>query len=194
MEINSQNESQIVCLAKDGDANAMELVFQRYKEIVKKIARSYKIEGADEDDLIQEGMIGVFRAVKSYNGDSPFEPYVRTCIKNAIYSVGRQLHNKKNSPLQGYLSLSSNDENDIEKSELVSDESFQPEKEFLHNEEEAELQEKLEQVLSPLEVKVLYFRQQDYSYDDIAKTLNKDQKSIDNALQRIRKKINSLLG
>ena len=189
MEITSQNESEIVSLARDGNANAMELVFEKYKSTVKAIARSYYLVGGDEDDLIQEGTIGVFRAVKSYKGDAPFKPYAIKCIKTAIISIVRHDLAQKNIPLNKSVSISGGEESDADKSSIVIDDRFQPELEYLKSEAESELKEKIVQNLSSYEISVLSLYLNGFSYADISNKLQKPQKSIDNALQRIRKKI-----
>lgn len=189
MEIKNKSENEIVCFAKNGDANAMEVVFDRYKNTVKAIARSYFLVGGEEDDLVQEGMIGVYRAVITYNEQSPFKPYAIKCIKSSIITTVRRSLGQKNIPLNNYVSISGFDDDDIEKSQIVMDETFQPELKYINSENVQELKDKIKEVLSTLEQNVLTLFLQGYSYTDIGEKLNKKPKSIDNALQRIRKKI-----
>ncbi len=193
MDFTNVVEEKIVLLAKDGNAEAMEFLFNKYKNTVKAIARSYYIVGGDEDDLIQQGMIGVFLAVKSYNGVGPFAPYVFKGIKNRIIDLIRQSNQKKHAPLYNYISLSSQDDADMLKSSITMDDKFEPEREYINKEEEHELKIKIKNALSNYENEVLSLYLEGYSYDDISGKMGKNHKSIDNALQRIKKKIQTVL-
>ncbi len=193
MNFESLPEEEVISLAKSGNDEAMEFLFDKYKSAVKAVARSYYIVGGDEDDLIQAGMIGVFLAVKSYNGNGPFYPYVYRGIKNHIITLIRKSNQKKHAPLYNYISLSSQDDGDIVKSNIAMDEKFEPEREYINKEAERELKEKIKKTLSSYENQILSLYLQGYSYEDICKKTNKNYKSIDNALQRIKKKIQSVL-
>lgn len=190
MDYSRNTDEELVALAKT-DEEACNVLIGRYLNVVKSVSRSYFLTSGDIDDLIQVGMIGVFKAISTYNGASSFRTYAYKCIKTSIFSAIKQANCKKNLPLNNYISLSGSiDENDdLDKSDIVMDINNNPEKAVMDKEAENELKAIINDVLTELEHKILILYLQGYSYFDIAEKSGKNIKSIDNALQRIRKKI-----
>ena len=145
--------------------------------------------GGDTDDLIQEGMIGLFKAIQDYQPDkeASFLTFARLCIDRQVYSAIQSSRRQKHQPLNSYISLSQNEE----ESELVDVQAEDPESIIIDRENTLHLQEQIKENLSVLENKVLDCYLEGNDYNSIAQILGKSPKSIDNALRRIRSKIRS---
>lgn len=191
MEYSRLDDEELVKLGKNGDSDAVQHLIERYRHTVLAVSRSYFLTGGDAEDLVQEGMVGVFRAIMTYDFEkSSFKRYAVLCIKTSILSLIKKSNSNKNKPLNGYISLSGyTDDNDADKSLIVVGEDLDPENNYINKEAELELQSKIKRVLSKLENKILSYYLLGYSYDEIATYTKKDKKCIDNALQRIRKKL-----
>lgn len=176
----------------DKDTVALDAILLRYKKAVIKIARQYYVIGGEKEDLIQEGTLGLFKAVKNYNGKFPFKNYAFTCIKNSIITAVKKDNKLSNRPLNFYVSLSGEDGEDIDKNVAVRSQADSPEEEYINYEREAELKADIKNALSDFENEILSLYLAGFSYADIAKKQNKTVKSVDNAVQRIRKKIQNL--
>lgn len=187
------SDEQLVKLAQKNDTEALELLITRYKKAVTKIARSYFLVGGDMDDLLQEGMIGVFKAIGSFKHGGEFKHYAYRCIKNNILTTIKVANRVKNKPLVNYVSLSFDDENDVDKNQFLDSGIRNPEETFINNESEIELKNKIFKSLSILENSILKLYLDGYSYNEISVKLDKNVKTIDNAIQRIRKKLNTSL-
>ncbi len=184
------SDEQLVALAQEKNENAIEELFNRYKYIASSIAHSYFLNGGDSEDLLQEGLFAVFKAISSFNAKANFKTYVYTCVKNRIFSVIKSSNRYKNQPLNNYLSISGGlDGEEIDKSKVVLDSNFSPEETYINLEAENELKTKISQILSDYEYKILINYLKGYSYSELGKMFSKKEKSIDNAIQRIRKKI-----
>ncbi len=194
MDYKKFTDEELVKMAQGKDAEAMTTVIERYKNYVKIAVRPYFICGGDSEDLLQEGMLGVFRAVETFNGKSSFKSYVYICVKSGILSLIRKYNSDKNKPLNNFISLSGDSETDLDKNCLMSSFKDNPEKAFIDTEGEKEFFGKVEKSLSSLEFKILNLFLEGYSYLEIANKLSKNEKSIDNALQRIRKKVALIYG
>ncbi len=194
MDYKKFTDEELVKMAQDKDPEAMTTVIERYKNYVKIAVRPYFICGGDSEDLLQEGMLGVFRAVETFNGKSSFKSYVYICVKSGILSLIRKYNSDKNKPLNNFISLSGDTETDLDKNCLMSSFKDNPEKAFIDTEGEKEFFGKVEKSLSGLEFKILNLFLEGYSYLEIANKLSKNEKSIDNALQRIRKKVALIYG
>lgn len=194
MDYKKFTDEELVKMAQGKDAEAMTTVIERYKNYVKIAVRPYFICGGDSEDLLQEGMLGVFRAVETFNGKSSFKSYVYICVKSGISSLIRKYNSDKNKPLNNFISLSGDSETDLDKNCLMSSFKDNPEKAFIDTEGEKEFFGKVEKSLSSLEFKILNLFLEGYSYLEIANKLSKNEKSIDNALQRIRKKVALIYG
>lgn len=187
------SDEQLVEFAQNNDTEALEFLITRYKKTVTKIARSYFLVGGDMDDLLQEGMIGVFKAIGSFKHGGEFKHYAYRCIKNNILTTIKVANRVKNKPLVNYVSLSFDDENDVDKNQFLDSGIRNPEETFINNESEIELKNKIFKSLSILENSILKLYLDGYSYNEISVKLDKNVKTIDNAIQRIRKKLNTAL-
>lgn len=191
--VENYTDEELAEEAKNG-ANAEKAlteIFARYKYAVNSVARSYFLSGGETDDLIQEGQIGVFRAIMTYNGNYAFKPYVLKCIKTHVLSAIKHSNREKNKPLNNPVSLSVGDGDDADKSEYMRGASFDPEEEYINKENEKELVDLIKESLSKLEYDVLIYYLQGYSYFEIGEKTGKNVKSVDNTVQRIRNKINA---
>lgn len=193
MDYKKFSDEQLVSLAQKNDTEALELLITRYKKVVTKIARSYYLVGGDMDDLLQEGMIGVFKAIGSFNYSGEFKFFAYRCIKSNIISTIKAAHRLKHKPLINYVSLSFDDENDVDKRQFVDSGVKNPEEAYIDSESEIELKNKIFESLSSLESNVLKLYLDGYSYNEISVKIDKNVKTIDNAIQRIRKKLNTAL-
>ena len=189
--------------ARAGKIDALEKLMNEFKPLVTKVARRYFLLNGDDADLIQEGMIGLYKAFLNYrlDSDTSFESYATTCIKRNVISAVRASQNQKNLPLnnsvgvgaQGGLDLLQDDDlNDFEVS-LPSDE-LSPEDRIVLKEQREEIVKKIKSLLSDFEIKVLKRYLDGESYKEIAKQLDKNEKSIDNAIMRIKSKLKVLEG
>ena len=182
----SLSDERLAVLAK-ADAFALETLLERYKKAVKATARQYFLAVGEEDDLIQEGTIGLFKAINTFDGVSAFKNYAFTCIKSGIISAVRKSTSGKNKPLIYYVPIYVGEDED--KNSLIKGEVVDPEEEYINSETAKEFMDKIKAALSEYEYHILTMYLDGYSYTDIAKAYGKNVKSVDNAVQRIRKKI-----
>ena len=191
-------DEELISLYRDGDMGAIELLMQKYKELVLGKARTMYILGGDADDLIQEGMLGLFKAVRDYDSgrDASFRTFARLCVTRQLYNAVEASGRKKHLPLNSAISLNrtAGGTEEEEASESMQDliqasSSFNPEELFLEKEREQALEEHIEKELSRFERQVLDLYLTGMGYTEIAHVLNRDEKSADNALQRIRNKL-----
>ncbi len=194
---------ELVALAQQGDERAINELLDKYKSLVIVISRRYFLINTEQSDLIQEGMIGLFKAYRSYNLSSTtsFKTYASVCIRRQIQTALERNNRQKNRPLNAYLSI--NNQGKIllqttnEKSDSFEDETgfyleesgLSPEESVLFKEKLAELADKINQGLSNYEKRVLKFFISGMNYVEIAARLKKEPKSIDNALSRIKIKL-----
>lgn len=194
MNLEILTDEELVALAQKDNKQAMTYLIEKYKSVVKGVSRSYFLIGGDDQDLFQEGLIGLFNAIVSYNGKVSFKNYVYVCVKNNIVSTIRKYNNQKNLPLLNYVSLTGQVNMDTDKTEYVIDEKISdPETEYINRESTEELQAKIKNTLSQLENTILGLYLQGFSYAEIAEKTNKQVKSIDNAIQRIRRKVYEII-
>lgn len=202
------SDDELAVLSKEGDDRATETLMSRYKEMVRGRARSMFILGGDSEDLIQEGMLGLFKALRDYDcgRDASFATFAALCVSRQMYTAIQASGRKKHMPLNTAVSLNaaagpSGDQDEEEGTELgetLSEELVtlfasaygeNPEKVLIDRENLASLQNLIETELSPLEKQVLDLHLTGMNYVEIANILNRDEKSTDNALQRIRTKV-----
>ena len=192
-----KSDESLVLLAKEGDVAATEVLVNRYRNFAKTCSKSYFLAGADREDVIQEGMIGLCKAVISFDAgkEVSFKTFAKLCIKRQIISAVKMSTRQKHRPLNGYVSLSGGDDGiDLEYLRFqTTKESADPEKLVIEKETMSDTHEQLDKVLSPFEAKVLMYHLNGIPYGRIAVYLNKDPKSIDNALQRIKHKVENFL-
>lgn len=188
-------DDEIVEMFRSGDDRALEYLLNKYKFVVRIKARTYFLAGADREDIIQEGMIGLYKAVMSYNADkqSSFKAFADLCITRQIITAVKTSNRLKNKPLNSYISLNkpAYDE-DSEKTLMDFLENSMmdnPEDIIIHNENLRLMEKKFDTALSKLEKRVLDYYLDGKSYQDIATAIDKSTKSVDNAIQRIRNKL-----
>ena len=195
-------DEEMISLFRDGDQEAMERLLEKYKGMVLGKAKSKYILGGDAEDLIQEGMLGLFKAVRDFDSgrDASFRTFAQLCVTRQLYTAVKASARKKHLPLNSAVSLSSplREENGDERDEelldfLEADPSSNPEEYLIGQEETERLEEMIEKELSPLEKQVLDLYLTGMGYVEIAHVLNRDEKSTDNALQRIRAKTRACL-
>ena len=189
------NDEKLAELAQAGDETAEEVLINRYKELVKSRARMYFIAGADAEDVIQEGMIGLFKAVRDYcsDRDTLFRTFAAVCINRQIITAIKTAKRMKHGPLNNSISLNrpleeSGGEKDVIENILAAPVS-NPEEMILIQDTIDELASAMSQILSKFEVQVWQLYISGQNYTDIAEKTGKSPKSIDNALQRIKRKI-----
>ena len=177
-------DEEIVRLVSRGDGRAMDFLLNKYKQMVKIKARAYFIIGADQEDLIQEGMIGLYQAVRDYDPgkNAAFSTFADLCVTRRILTAIKLANRGKHSPLNNYISTDNNFD------DLSGNAS--PEDILISREGKIQLELTLKEELSKLEYEVLSSYLIGKPYAEIARELGRDGKAIDNALQRIRKKIN----
>ena len=177
---------------KAGDAYAEELLVKRYSKVVRSCARPYFLLGGDSEDLMQEGMLGLIAAVRQYDPmrDASFKTYAEQCIKNRLYTAIKSAARMKHTPLNEYISIESPGFDEARN--FASGSARNPEELFILKEHLREITDNADSFLSKLEAQVLSLYLDGQSYDEIAAVLGKSGKSVDNAIQRIRKKLDKL--
>ena len=191
------SDEELIVRLRDGEAQITDYIMEKYKNLVKSKAKSMYILGADREDLIQEGMIGLFKAIRDYDigRDASFFTFADLCISRQMYTAVQASRRQKHAPLNTYISLYANmsGQEDGEEREMINDIISQAEKnpeELLIDRENLELLEKaIDKELSGFEKQVLDLYLTGMKYTQIAKVLGRDDKSTDNALQRIKNKI-----
>ena len=189
-------DEELVELSVTGDKSATEYIFDKYKNFVKAVVRMYFLVGADRDDVVQEGMIGLFKAIRDFDEtkQTSFKSFAEMCVKRQVLTAIKNATRQKHIPLNSYISLSKSSY-DEENSEgtlldtLTDKESADPEELFIGKENIEILGEKIDENLSKLEKEVLSMYLKGISYQEIAKIMKRPPKSIDNALQRVKKKL-----
>ena len=196
MDYTTHNDEEIIALIQNGEADATEYMLKKYYPLVKKSIRTLYLIGADTEDLSQEGMIGLFKAIQSFqpNNNASFYTFAKLCIDRQIYSAIKASNRKKHSPLNSYISFYSKiNEDEMELIDnLEAGIDSNPEQIILDRENTTNIEAILEEHLSKMEKQVLTLYLDGKSYSDIASELGKTCKSIDNAIQRIRDKVKKM--
>ena len=192
------SDEEIIENVREGEASGMDELFERYKNVVRSIASTMYLIGGETEDLIQEGMIGLFKAVQEYDPgrDASFGTFARLCITRQIFSAVKASGRKKHIPLNTYVSLYEETKDDDEsgrsvevKDMLRASDSTEPEQVVLSNEKSKEIERAIDEELSSFEKNVLELYVTGMSYSEIADVLGKNEKATDNAIQRIRGKL-----
>jgi len=192
-------DEEIVDLAQQGDQFAVEFLVDKYKNFVRAKARSYFLIGADKEDIIQEGMIGLFKAIRDYRLDklTSFRAFAELCITRQIITAIKTATRQKHIPLNSYVSLNKpiyDEESDRTLIDILSTNKItNPEDIIISREEFIYIEKKMGEILSSLEWKVLMAYLEGKSYQEIAVELKRHVKSIDNALQRVKRKLEKYL-
>lgn len=195
------SDEELIVRLRDGEADIMDFILNKYKNLVRSKAKSMYILGADREDLIQEGMVGLFKAVRDYDSgrDASFYTFAELCISRQMYTAVQASGRQKHMPLNTYISLYANtaeqgEEAETELLNTLSDVSDRSPEELLIDKENLELLEKMiDKELSGFEKQVLDLYVTGMSYSQIAKVLGRDDKSTDNALQRIKHKLRKVV-
>ncbi len=193
-------DEMLVSMFRMDDQLAIEVLFERYKNLVRRKAHAMFIAGGESDDLIQEGMIGLYKAVRDYSDDkeASFATFASMCVNRQIISAVTASNRKKNVPLNTYVSYdlpaTFDEESEIRLVDVLpSERELDPEMMYIDRENTEYTRKKLLESLSSMERKVFELYMQEKDYKEIAQVLDKSPKSIDNALQRIRSKAENLL-
>ena len=185
------SDEELIARLRDGETIIEDYLMEKYKGLVRQKARAMFLIGGDTDDLIQEGMIGLFKAVRDFQPgrEATFATFARMCIDRQIYSAIQNSNRQKHLPLNSYVSLNQEDESGPIWELSVEN----PEEIIIDQETTRDLQQKISDYLSPMENKVLDLYLKGEGYVEIGRILGKSPKSIDNALQRIRAKIREVI-
>lgn len=192
-------DEEVVEFAREGDDAALEYLINKYKNFVRAKARSYFLIGADREDIIQEGMIGLYKAIRDFRMDklSSFRAFAELCITRQIITAIKTATRQKHIPLNSYVSLNKpiyDEDSDRTLLDVISGSKISdPEELIISREEFDDIEEKMGEILSSLEWKVLMSYLEGKSYQEIAEDLKRHVKSIDNALQRVKRKLERYL-
>jgi RNA polymerase sporulation-specific sigma factor len=190
-------DEQVIRLSQSSDRHAEEIIYERYKNFVRSKARSYFLVGADREDLIQEGMIGLYKAMRDFDEEkqTTFRTFAEMCIVRQIITAIKTATRQKHIPLNNYLSLNKplNDEETDRTlmDTLASVKMYNPEDILINEEDYQSIRQKIDSLLSGLEKQTLFYYLEGRSYQEIAVMLKRSTKSVDNALQRIKRKLES---
>lgn len=197
MDYKNLDDDQLILKLHNGDESVQEYILEKYKELVKNEAKKLYLLGGDNDDLIQEGMIGLLKAIRTYKPESKssFYSFARMCIDGQMYSAIKASNRKKHMPLNSYVSIHDSDESgDIQGTkELLSDKATNPETLYLHREYSESFSKEIVSRLSEMEKEVLLKHISGLHYKEIAEIMAKEPKAIDNTLQRAKIKAKKIL-
>ena len=199
VSVAQQDEYEMVLKASNGDIIALEHIINKYKNFVKAKAKSYFLVGADKEDIIQEGMIGLYKAIRDFDGSktNSFKCFAEICITRQIITAIKTATRQKHIPLNSYASLNKpiyDEESDRTLMDIIAASIItDPEELIISKEELKNIESKMNEILSKLELQVLELYLNGKSYQYIADIIGRDVKSIDNALQRVKRKMEKYL-
>ena len=194
-DFESMTDEQVVVLAQETDSPALEYLLNKYKNFVRTKARSYFLIGADHEDIVQEGMIGLYKAIRDYKAEklSSFRAFAELCVTRQIITAIKTATRQKHIPLNSYISLNKpiyEEDSDRTLLDVITEEGMSnPEEMIIDREDLSMIEGRIGQMLSDLEKDVLVRYMEGKSYVEIAGEMNRHVKSIDNALQRIKRKL-----
>ncbi len=195
----SLSDEELVFIAQQGSDSAFDYLCDKYRVVVRNKSLSYYIAGADRDDIIQEGMIGLFKAVRDFSASRgvSFKTFADVCVTRQILTAVKNASRHKHAPLNFYVSLNKPVSDDSSDDSTLMDvigrnDDANPEQIVLNKEKATVLGEKMNEALSDFELLVLSYYLQGDNYVSIGEKIGKDSKSIDNALQRIKKKLEKI--
>ncbi|MFJ7668844.1 RNA polymerase sporulation sigma factor SigH [Lysinibacillus sp. NPDC097195] len=189
------NDEELIEMVHQGNTDALDFLITKYRLLVRAKARSYFLIGADKEDIVQEGMIGLYKAVRDFKEDklASFRAFAELCITRQIITAIKTATRQKHIPLNSYVSLDKpifDEESDRTLMDVLTGAIMDdPEELMIHREEFGYLEEKMSEILSELELQVLALYLDGQSYHEISAKLNRHVKSIDNALQRVKRKL-----
>lgn len=193
------DDTDLLQFIRQGNSHALDLLIQRYISFVRAKARTYFLVGADKEDIIQEGMIGLYKAIRDYDVDklSSFKAFAELCVTRQIITAIKTATRQKHIPLNSYVSLDKpiyDEESDRTLLDIIGGSiDVDPQELLISQEDYGTLEHKLSKLLSDLEKKVLQLYLDGRTYQEISEHLNRHVKSIDNALQRVKRKLEQLM-
>lgn len=198
LRFDTMEDEDIVELANANNSHALEFIIYKYKNFVRSKVRTYFIVGADKDDIIQEGMIGLYKAIKDYDRKklASFRSFAEICITRQIITAIKTATRQKHTPLNFYISLNKPvyEESERTLEDVIPEEkNIDPMELFIGREDLDLIETKIEEVLSPLELEVLTSYLEGRTYQEISRNIKRDIKCIDNALQRVKRKLERYL-
>ncbi|MDG5473742.1 RNA polymerase sporulation sigma factor SigH [Jeotgalibacillus sp. ET6] len=199
MNFQMLEDDQIIELVHKGNTEALDYLITKYRNFVRAKARSYFLIGADKEDIIQEGMIGLYKAIRDYKEEklTSFKAFAELCITRQIITAIKTATRQKHIPLNSYISLDKpiyDEESDRTLMDVISGaKPTDPEALIIHREEFSKIEDKMAELLSDLERQVLSLYLDGQSYQEISALLDRHVKSIDNALQRVKRKLERYL-
>ncbi|MBS4210523.1 RNA polymerase sporulation sigma factor SigH [Bacillus sp. FJAT-50079] len=188
-------DEELIDLVHEGESDALDYLIKKYRNFVRAKARSYFLIGADREDIVQEGMIGLYKAIRDYRGDklASFKAFAELCITRQIITAIKTATRQKHIPLNSYVSLDKpiyDEESDRTLMDVISGAKIlDPEELLINREKFSSMEGKMVELLSDLEREVLSLYLDGRSYQEISEILNRHVKSIDNALQRVKRKL-----
>lgn len=195
MNYTTYTDEELIRMLRGGQSDIADYIMEKYKPLVRKKTNAMYLIGGETDDLIQEGMIGLFKAMRDYKEEkeTSFFSFADLCISRQLYSALEASNRKKHQPLNTYVSFSNQENSDgMNIEEIVTDHTISPEQMLIEQEGREEFFVRLKESLSAMERTVLYLYLEGNSYTQIAEIMSKPSKSIDNTLQRIRSKIKQM--
>ncbi|ASW42138.1 RNA polymerase sporulation sigma factor SigH [Clostridium isatidis] len=198
-EFENKTDEEVVIEAKTGNTRAQEFLISKYENFVKAKSKSYFLIGADKEDIYQEGMIGLYKAIRDFNPDklTSFKAFAELCITRQIITAIKTATRQKHIPLNTYVSLNKpiyEEESDRTLIDVLSELKItDPEELIIGKEQIKHIENEMSKVLSDLEMEVLQSYLDGKSYQEIASDLDRQAKSIDNALQRVKRKLEKCL-
>ncbi|WP_425509542.1 RNA polymerase sporulation sigma factor SigH [Virgibacillus ihumii] len=204
IESNSQSlqmlgDDEVIQLIHQGNSQALDFLITKYLSFVRAKSRTYFIIGADQEDIVQEGMIGLYKAIRDYDGDklSSFRAFAELCVTRQIITAIKTATRQKHIPLNSYVSLDKpifDEESDRTLLDVIAgSKSIDPQDLLVNRENMGHMEGKLSELLSELEKKVLHLYLDGRTYQEISVELKRHEKSIDNALQRVKRKLEQLI-
>jgi RNA polymerase sporulation-specific sigma factor len=194
-----KSDEELVDAVREGNSEALEYLINKYKNFVRAKARSYFLIGADREDIVQEGMIGLYKSIRDFRGDklASFKAFAELCITRQIITAIKTATRQKHIPLNSYVSLDKpiyDEDSDRTLLDVICGTRVtNPEELMINKEEFSGLEGKMGEILSDLERRVLMLYLDGRSYQEIAVDLDRHVKSIDNALQRVKRKLEKYL-
>ncbi|WP_338754640.1 RNA polymerase sporulation sigma factor SigH [Bacillus sp. FJAT-52991] len=199
LALETLNDEQLIELVHNGNSDALDYLIHKYRNFVRAKARSYFLIGADREDIVQEGMIGLYKAIRDYKEDklTTFKAFAELCITRQIITAIKTATRQKHIPLNSYVSLDKpiyDEESDRTLMDVITGaKTMNPEELIINREQFNSIEDKMNELLSDLERKVLALYLDGQSYQEISEELNRHVKSIDNALQRVKRKLERYL-
>lgn len=199
IDFSKKDEHEVVLIASKGDKIALDYILNKYTNFVKIKSKPYFLVGADKEDIIQEGLIGLYKAIRDFDPQktNSFKSFAEVCVRRQIITAIKTATRQKHMPLNSYVSLNKpayEEESERTLLDMIATNVVNnPEDLIIGQEELKRIQKKMTEVLSDLELKVVELYLNGRSYQYIAQKLNRDVKSIDNALQRVKRKLEKSL-